>query len=370
MRVIFATSIPFMRQHEIDMYIHDVEKVYQIEKWDLSPLYHYEDESKVDLIDDQIKIYSLDELSDQIGDSEKVLFITSIVLADMNKINSVLSRKKNVVTLYISKEILNSWIARKANLLIPGIPLKKRIKGLLMLNPISARAIERVRYGSFKYDYIFSSCNLAPQMTRKFKKIHDIKYDEYLRAKNSENPIGEKYILFVDTGLRTHPDYRNMANNVDPYYYKKTLCAYFEQLEERYGMPVIISGHPKVEYQEDDYDGRKIIQGKTPELIEHCEFILAHFSTSLNQAVLAQKPVEILTSKKIQSSSNGEVTNLGLYMAKLLGFDVVNIDHPTMKTPQCDRILYRKFINKYLIDSNNADKTNGEILVEFINELK
>lgn len=370
MRVVFATSIPFTKQHEVIMYTQTIEKKYPIEKLDLSKIYGNSDYTTNLPAENTQKIQTLEQLEQHIQTllkQDSVLVITDILIPNLKLIYPLL-KKHHLKIVTINKEIMGGWLIRQGQISQPlrRANWKQCLKSQLMLNPFTASLIHHLRYGSCQYDYILASANLQPEAGKEFVQIHHVKYDEYLQAKDSENPIGEKYILFIDSGLTTHPMLEQCDNKLDHAYYLSVLNRYLDLVEQHYGMKVVVSIHPSAKYEPKDFGNRLTTCGKTPELVEHCEFVVSHGSTSLFNAIWARKPMKILTSKKIENSASNSMQCYGLGFAKLLNLEVVDLDAPPLNEFSMDLKAYEKFESQYLLNTKYLNKSNEDLIFKFL----
>jgi hypothetical protein len=186
---------------------------------------------------------------------------------------------------------------------------------------------------------------------------HSSDYDRYTEA-NFRNEVIPKYIVYLDNFLPFHPDslYTEEVNPVTADLYHESLNKFFEELELITSVKVIIAAHPKSNYSElfNPFNGRKIVWGKTVELVRNSEIVVLNFSTSINFAILYCKAVVFFTTNELQ--------NVSLYrkhiegMASLFEKKAFNID----KKIGIDKIeLYKvnyKLYNEY---KNSYIKTNG-----------
>lgn len=374
MRVIFATSIPFTQQHEVIMYTQTIGKKYPIEKLDLSEIYANANYTTNLPAENAKKIQTLEQLEQHIQElltQDSLLVITDILIPNLKAIYPLLKKYRlKIVT--INKEIMGGWLIRQGQVAqgFNKMNFVQWFKGWLMLNQFSASLIHQMRYGSCQYDYILASANLQPEAGKEFVQIHHVKYDEYLQAKNSENPIGEKYILFIDSGLTTHPMLEQRDNKLDHAYYLSVLNRYLDLVEQHYGMKVVVSIHPSAKYEPKDFGNRLTTCGKTPELVEHCEFVVSHGSTSLFNAIWARKPMKILTSKKIENSASNDMECYGLGFAKLLNLEIVDLDCPKMNEFSVDRNAYAAFEEKYLINKQSLNHSNEALIFSFLEKME
>jgi len=151
--------------------------------------------------------------------------------------------------------------------------------------------------------------NIPRSVDTKIVWCHTLDYDLYLdnvKVGFKKKLKNEKYVVFIDGYTPFHPDYffRNVKPPTTPEIYYPILCNFFKYVEEKTGLKVIIAAHPRSKYEEppDYFGSREVIRGKTRDLIRGCEFVLTHYSTSLNFAILYKKPVIFITTNDLERS--------------------------------------------------------------------
>lgn len=284
------SKVQFMWNHVQDLYVEPISEKFPTELWDLSKIYGIKEETKLTNVEVIKTLNQLDEKLTELKKTHNVCVVTNIQYADLGVVYSTL-KKHGVVIVGIVKDTIGTILLQRGR--------KKYFKYLsfrskvFALFPSLQQKLRELKYGKNQFDYLMAGANYYPNQTKHFLKIHQIKYDEYLRAKASENIIEGKYILFVDAGATTHPMYLNKRNSLSHKDYLKNMCAYFDKVERDTGCKVVISAHPKGHYTEEDWGGRKIFVGKTADLIHFSEGVICHYSTSLINSVLEYKPTQI-----------------------------------------------------------------------------
>jgi hypothetical protein len=152
--------------------------------------------------------------------------------------------------------------------------------------------------------------NIPRSVDTKIVWCHTLDYDLYLdniKAGFKKKLKSDKYVVFIDGYMPFHPDYffSNIKPLITPEIYYSILCNFFKYVEEKTGLKVIIAAHPRSKYEEhpDYFESREVIRGETRDLIRGCEFVLTHYSTSLNFAVLYKKPVIFITTNDLERST-------------------------------------------------------------------
>lgn len=174
--------------------------------------------------------------------------------------------------------------------------------------------------------------------------IHSFDYDRYLEYQNnlkkevketddmSELNIAalsnnKRYCVFLDQGLVHHSDFGKSisfcpvtANNYFP-----SMKRFFDKIEALTGLKVVIAANPRVNYDNRQIFGdRLIIKDKTIELVAESSLVLAHNSTSVNFAVLFDKPLLFLKTFEMLNAYG--FASLIDNMATLLGAKTICID--------------------------------------------
>jgi hypothetical protein len=141
--------------------------------------------------------------------------------------------------------------------------------------------------------------------------FHSLDYDIYLNSLESEKKTRDgRTAVFLDEYYPFHPDfaYANLKAPVSSEKYYPQLCHFFKGLEEYFDLNVVIAAHPRSEYDKlpDYFDGRKVIKGKTVDLVRDSELVLTHASTSISYPVLFRKPVFFLTDDEQNEGRYGD----------------------------------------------------------------
>lgn len=190
-----------------------------------------------------------------------------------------------------------------------------------------------------------SLLNVFPSF--QYRPIYHFDYKKFLNSNiKIEVKKRNNYILFIDTGLTRHPDLfaKKILLQTEKEYFKN-LNKFFSFLENNYNSKVVISAHPKVRYEKNEFENRKVFYGKTIELVRNSKFVVLHNSTAISYVVLYDKKFLFLTSNYINSfyinKSPGQILiGMSLYFKKKL----INIDDD----------FDIKFINNLLNTENNT----------------
>tara|TARA_B110000027_G_scaffold82833_1_gene88009 strand:- start:67 stop:1380 length:1314 start_codon:yes stop_codon:yes gene_type:complete len=192
--------------------------------------------------------------------------------------------------------------------------------------------------------------------------IHIGSNDYYIYRENTKKIVNQKkYILFIDTLLVDEPE-KQFQENLDPLFsfieFKKFHEIVFKKFEEKYNLPVVISGHRRgqvIDGYDDLFSGRKVIYHDTENLVKNCEFVIGSFSTAISFAVLDYKPIFFYTNYNMDISPWGPM----LYQrAKDLGTYVVDFENKIQLPSEydiIDKVKYNSFIKKYLYSKSSTE---------------
>jgi len=367
MKIIFLTSIPLIKQHINDLYIDQVSKEYDVELWDLSKIYHRNDKMN-DLVKDVKIISSLGELDEKLsGITGRALIITNILFYPLKVIYKTIKKNKiDIVT--ITKEGFCSQLTEQSLYSIEyNKSLMEKLKITVRRTSLLRNCYNKIRNKSVKFDYLLAADNYYPEFSKKFVKIHHIKYDEYLKNRNKEKYMENRYCLFLDSAIPNHPMYEySSSKKIDSQKYVNLLNGFFDYIEKVFNIEVVVSAHPKSDYTTNAYNGRKIIKYQTAKLIDNSEFVLSHYSTSVINAILSQKPIIFLYYEEMLKKSSKDSAIGGMEFAKKLNAPLVNIEEITDFNLDVDQTAYNDFKYKYIVNKDKTDKTNEELIIEFL----
>ena len=234
------------------------------------------------------------------------------------------------------------------------------------------------------YDFIFSAGSEGYKTTGvgyqldvtkgRVINVNYFDYDKYLDSLHG-NPIIERaYCVFLDEYLPYHPDVAitGIKTVVADNYYMQ-LNKFFDFIENKYDLKVIIAAHPKAfKYKSDNpFDGRTIIFNRTCELVRDSEFVMTHHSTSMSFPILFKKPILFITSQaqKILMSIYYELT---FFFGEYLNCQVIHFDNFESKEDFkffVDVEKYDSYKYKYLTSKESENRISSEIFIETISKL-
>ena len=134
---------------------------------------------------------------------------------------------------------------------------------------------------------------------------HHMDYDTFLDQ--PAEVVSENIAVFIDQDLPGHrefidnPAFRNL--DTDRYY--SHLRKFFERVESKTGLEVVIAKHPHNEsgHLETHMSDRRVVSGRTAELILKSQLVIGHYSAAFTIAILNRKPLLVVFSKEFIDSS-------------------------------------------------------------------
>jgi hypothetical protein len=217
-----------------------------------------------------------------------------------------------------------------------------------------------------------ASLGRSDKYIRNAKKIwaHSFDYNTFLKLRDQAS--SKNIIVFIDTGPSGgHPDLKLFKakpfSNAENYY--PAMNKVFNSLELFFNAPVVIAGHPKIDYsrEKDIFEHREILFEKTAELIRDCKLVVSNGSTADNFAVLWKKPILFITTDELENSPQKKILEAE---CKLLDTKVINANHffdDIDWGPLCQKPLakYDAFRNQIIKKDGTPDENCWAILVDY-----
>lgn len=376
MIVLFLCAAPVHQMHFSDMYITDIGMRYRTEIWDISMLTGMKDQVNQNYPEIP-KIRSKVELADRIDclkkKDKKIVVITNLLIFNLYLICHLL-HARGIPVLQIDKEGIIFWMQDQYLLKHPDeMSEADKRKYRWKHNSVTRRIFSFLEYRHVRFDYILGCNNYYPDASRHFVPIHSLKYDEAVISMQQERILHDPYILFMDAGLAHLPSFSGKENSINQDEYLRNMNHVFDILESKYKIPVVIAAHPKAEYPENPFRGRKVILYKTASLARYAEFVVAHYSTSLIDLVYQKKPILFLYSKAYMHSTARTVLMTECEYANLLKAPLVDI----MKKEDLDNIqlsydedAYDSFLHQHIVCAGRENDANAKIILEFLGKLE
>ncbi len=347
-------------------------------------------DSKIKII--QVSTYlDLKKILNNYSDSDCVILMYRVGYI-FNRITKTLNRKNIPVVCIGTGSLPSPNFEKKTTHLGKIMKAFKTYSTMFIFNFFLQKTLEKISFTLlrpkiqyFIYGGTFSLINSAKILKQSNNVIsaHTLDYDIFLQEElktakkyDKSDKKQDKYIVFVDQNFLDDPD-RYLLDNSDPVidtirkeYYKKT-DIFFDYLEDKFSYKVVIAAHPRsdIKLLSKNYKNRMVVINNTAHLIKSCEFCLVHSSTSINFAILYQKPVVIFQMKLFAHVMSKYQDMFSDAIANYINANIVQIDSNNYNIirPLVDEKAYSKYKKMFIKENNSNNKMFWKILEESIN---
>jgi len=186
---------------------------------------------------------------------------------------------------------------------------------------------------------------------------------------HSNLSLPTKFAVFIDDALIDATDWKliGIEPPIRAHEYFTHLNSFFARIEALLGIEVIIAGHPQCEGNRgyvSRFLHRSVVFGNTPDLVLRSEMSIVHASTATSFAILADKPIVIITTSELNRSHYGEkIRNL----AKSLEHKAIFMDQDWKESDiEVGRTkAYPRYIKKFLYDDNAFETSPWESFLSY-----
>ena len=194
------------------------------------------------------------------------------------------------------------------------------------------------------------------------KKIISINSPQLLIKKFKKR---QRHLIFIDEFPTFNRDAKLFNFNstlIDSEKYFNELNYFFKIVETYYGFKIKICCSNKHHYNENPYNNREIIYGKTLENIGISSLVIGHDSDSLFQSIYSKSPTILLISDSQINIKKQKIKNF----SNLIGVNYINLInkkelfdfHLKIKRPDNKNLLSEFFLN---VDGSNKSHVNTVI---------
>ena len=197
--------------------------------------------------------------------------------------------------------------------------------------------------------------------------INLMDYDHYRKTLlERERIVAGRYAVFLDINLPYQSDLKIVGMQaVNPRDYYASLNQFFDIVELKYGLQVVIAAHPKADYSAELFNGREIYHSQTALLVKDADWVISHHSTSVSYAVLNQKPIIFIYTNEMALVYENTVVKYLRDYAAYLDAAIYNID----KITQSDQIMvndvnverYDKYKYSYITTHESENSLTQDI---------
>lgn len=248
---------------------------------------------------------------------------------------------KDLLTMFTWKRFMNHLILKKDSKLLNLLKQEKHLEF----------------YNYYINSSTLSKCDIS---------VNHPDYDAYLtNDKKMHRTIDTKYAVFIDTSFGIHPDViyfakRKYKKNVDKIWRNK-LVDFFDYVEKKYGVEVVIASHPKTNYETNAFGERRIIKYETLNLVKFSEFVLMDFSSAFSYSVIYDKKIGIISTKEFYKEFGHNLRTFTTKMELPL-FMIDKDDYDTFEPRKLNKEKREEFLYTYLTSRGNEAVSTVDIL--------
>lgn len=198
---------------------------------------------------------------------------------------------------------------------------------------------------------------------------HSFDYERYLELRGAPRFLNHDYAVYVDEDIAGHEDNAEigfkMPVSAERFY--SALSRFLGAFEAAVGIPVVVAGYPSDRAAATGrFNGRKVIWGKTAELIRHASVVFAHASTAISYAVLWRRPLVFLTTNEMNESWYGPWMEAP---RKVLNASIANLDQDVpgpltvAEWQRVDERAYKHYEGTYLRSAEAPDESLWSIFL-------
>ena len=200
---------------------------------------------------------------------------------------------------------------------------------------------------------------------------HSLDFDLFLKASrtNQKRAFEEKYLVFLDEDFVFHIDYQLLGIKppVSPENYFSEVNFMLKSLAQKLNLKPIVQLHPTANRRiSKKYYNFEISEHETAQVVQNSDLVISHDSTSLQFAVMFQKPVILLeTSEMVKNKFyHTQINNF----SKALSATVLTIDDfPIDKiAPKICNISYQSYKEDYIKLIGSPNRFSHEIILNSI----
>lgn len=242
-----------------------------------------------------------------------------------------------------------------------------------VLFKIVDKLLVKLNFIDLKYDIRFVAGNIpleiASYNSNRIVEINFIDY-EYSRYRSSVFKNEKKYFVFLDIYLHKHQDHIfaeiDNSSAFSGEKYIQNLNNFFDKVEEKFNVEVIIAAHPKSNYSQNEFKNRKIIKDDTVSLVRNAHAVISHHSTSISYAVLNKKPLIFIYDESIKNNFKNVYMFTKIF-ADYLQMPFLNIDLEEIEIiPNVCESKYDNYKYNFLTTKKSEQFTNKQIIEGFI----
>lgn len=183
--------------------------------------------------------------------------------------------------------------------------------------------------------------------------------------------IDQPYILFLDELFTLHPDMHFFVNekvgNTESYH--RILNRFFDKLEKKYSMPVVIAAHPKSGYVPETFAGRRIIKYKSIELVRDSQMVFMHSTAAISYIMILDKPIALTVTDDYTKIFDMYTNVKKIHNMTLLPIYNIESEPDNVEFRHIEPQIRHNYIYSYMTSPGIEQRSNIDILSETFSRL-
>ena len=226
---------------------------------------------------------------------------------------------------------------------------------------------------SKKQNKIFKNYFACISSDFRTNKINSADYEIFQSIKNDASRIiDDQYMVFLDIFFSSHPETISLSKNSLSIAedYQQSMRIFFDWLEQKFHMPVVIAAHPSSTYENHEFGNRRIIKNKTARLVKDADYVLTHLSTSTVLAILFDKPILFIKTNKmnLHAGFSSKISLLANYVGKY-AYNIDKVNYDEIEFTKLDRSIRENYIYSYITSRETENKSNKDIILNEFNNI-
>lgn len=375
-KIIYICCLPLTEKLEQDFYIKDaIDLKYTVEYWDLSSLFFGSVNIPHEYNRDYVReIRTYQQFRNQIKNvnNSGAIYIPMVTYGYRSfRLYRILT-KNGCKLFYFERGCLPSAISRTLWEHFVG-KLRSVLNGKKLVEYIGnkfASFMKKLKVVK-NYDAVFTAGQIAESIHRNTSKVvpvHYFDYDEYIRIQNDGGRIvSGNYSVFLDDNIVENIDYDllGIKTVIAENYYSK-MKFFFDAVEKRYNIKVVVAMHPKANYGNNPFGHREIYKYETSRLVDKCDFAMMHYSSSISYPILFKKPIIFIYTPEMKKMFYFRI--IRSFAEKLhrplVDIDSLDTENFSLKETEDDR--YEEYKLKYITSLRSDSGCSRDIFLKFI----
>lgn len=247
------------------------------------------------------------------------------------------------------------------------IDIANSVLNRIPLNLLGVRPADYVVWGG---DASRIPLRLVSERTRQIWSFSE-NYQTYQAEMAAQPIVPEKNTaVYLDQYFGFHPDtaVRGKRFSLTPDLIYPRLRWLFDRIETQLGLEVVIAAHPRADYSDKPgiYGERRIVTGKTVELVRESRLVICAYSTAASFAVLFEKPLMVVSAPEI--SNIRALPAAPEALARSVGTVVLDLSQPDSidlsKAMNWDSRQYKRYVERYIVSAKSERKGIADIFAD------